>query len=86
MPNLAKPKTRKQLVLEYLRARPNQWVPGLELMNAQVGGLRAGARIYDLRREGYKIETGPDPRSDVDRYRLLVDETPVQLKVEDIWG
>lgn len=86
MPNLARPKTRKQLVLEYLEARPNQWVPGMELMNKYVGGTRAGARIYDLRQDGYNIRTGPDPHSDVDRYMLVVEEKPVQLTVEDIWG
>lgn len=86
MPNLAKPKTRKQLVLEYLQARPNEWVPGLELMNAQVGGLRAGARMFELTEDGYDIQSRSSKTSDVYEYMLVVDEKPVQLTVEDIWG
>lgn len=85
MPNLSS-KTRKQLVLDYLMAHKNQWVPGIELMNQYVGGLRAGARMYDLRREGWNIRRSADPNSDVDRYMLVIAEKPVQLTVEDIWG
>lgn len=69
-------KTRKELVLEYLKARPNQWVPGLELMNERVGGLRAGARIFELNEEGFDIQRRPDPegRSSVHQYRLVVEQ------------
>lgn len=82
MPNLSKPKTRKQLVLERLQATPNEWVPGMDLMTKEVGGTRAGARIFDLREDGHKIVTGNDPNSDVDRYMLVV--KPTQLSWSEI--
>lgn len=62
--------TRKEATLSYLSKREGQWVPGLELMNERVGGLRAGARIYELRKEGYQIDKRPSKTSDVDEYRL----------------
>ena len=51
--------TRKQLILQYLKARPNQWVPGMDLFNQYVGGSRGTSRIHELRREGYVIERRP---------------------------
>ena len=72
--------TRKQAVLAYLQARPNQWVAGMELMNAEVGGTRAGGRIHELRQEGYEIERRSSERSAVHEYRLVVpDVAPGQL-------
>lgn len=64
-------KTRKELVLDYLTAHKREWVPGLDLMNQYVGGLRAGARIFELRKEGYEIERRTSKTSDVDDYRLV---------------
>lgn len=78
MPNLSG-KTRKQLVYDYLRARANEWVPGLELMNAEVGGIRAGARIYELRQEGVQIERRSSKRSEVDEYRLVMEQLVLPL-------
>ena len=86
MSNLSKPKTRKQLVLEYLQARPNQWVSGLDLMNKWVGGMRAGARMLELRKEGHDIRSRPSKTSDVHEYVLIVETKPVQLTAEDLWG
>lgn len=63
--------TRKEATLRYLTAHANQWVPGLELMNQYVGGLRAGARIYELRKDGYDIQSRTSRTSDVDEYRLV---------------
>ena len=72
--------TRKQAVLAYLQAHPNQWVAGMELMNAEVGGTRAGARIMELRQEGYEIERRSSERSAVHEYRLVVpDVAPGQI-------
>ena len=68
--NLSK-KSRKELTLDYLKEHRGNWVSGLELMNHWVGGLRAGARIYELRREGWRIETRPSKTSDVGEYRLI---------------
>lgn len=72
---LQAPLTRRQRVLQRLQATPGVWVPGMELMNAQVGGTRAGGRIFELRREGYTIEERRDPehRSAVSQYRLVED-------------
>jgi hypothetical protein len=72
--NLAKPKTRAQLVYEYLAARPNQWVPGMEIMSKEVGGTRAGGRILELRQAGHLIERRPSKTSAVHEYRLVVEE------------
>lgn len=63
--------TRKELVLDYLQERAYQWVPGMELMNQYVGGTRAGARIFELRQEGYAIERRTSSRSAVDEYRYV---------------
>lgn len=66
--------TRREAVLRYLQARPNQWTPGLELMNAEVGGTRAGGRIHELRLQGHQIERRPSERSAVWEYRLVVED------------
>jgi len=63
--------TRKEAVLRYLQARPNQWVAGMELMNAEVGGTRAGGRIHELRLEGHHIERRASRRSAVHEYRYV---------------
>jgi hypothetical protein len=65
--------TRRDLVLAYLQRHAGQWVAGMELMNAEVGGIRAGARVFELRRLGYTIERRSSRRSAVDEYRLVVD-------------
>ena len=70
--------TRRDAVLRYLQARANQWTPGMELMNAEVGGTRAGGRIHELREMGYIIEARPSKRSAVFEYRL-VDERQMSL-------
>lgn len=48
-----KPQARK--VLKYLKRRPKSGATNLELANEC--GLRFGARIAELRAEGYSIET-----------------------------
>jgi hypothetical protein len=63
-------------VLERLRAAESGWVRGLDLAAPDVGGLRFGGRIHELRAMGYVIERRSDPRSSVDQYRLV--EQPVQ--------
>lgn len=65
--------TRRDLVLAYLQRHANRWVAGMELMNDEVGGIRAGARIFELKRLGYAIERRSSARSSVDEYRLVVD-------------
>lgn len=74
--------TRRQAVLRYLQAHANSWVAGMEIMNAEVGGTRAGGRILELRREGYVIERRPSKYSAVHEYRL-VDERQTTLGFEE---
>jgi hypothetical protein len=66
--------TRKQLLLEYLKARPNQWVPGMELFIQYVGGSRGTSRIHELRREGHNIEKRRSFGSAVWEYRLVIED------------
>ena len=70
--------TRREAVLHYLQAHANTWVGGMKLMNAEVGGTRAGGRIHELRKEGFVIEARPSKRSAVFDYRL-VDERQMSL-------
>ena len=70
--------TRRAAVLVYLQARANQWTPGMELMNAEVGGTRAGGRIEELRKAGHNIQSRPSKRSAVWEY-MLVDERQLAL-------
>ena len=65
--------TRKEAVLRYLQAHANTWVAGMELMNAEVGGIRAGARMEQLRKDGHNIKSRPSKHSAVWEY-MLVDE------------
>ena len=74
--------TRKEAVLRYLQAHANEWVEGMRLMNAEVGGTRAGGRIHELREMGYVIEARPSKRSAVFEYRL-VDLRQTTLGFED---
>jgi len=62
--------TRKQQVLEYLLAHKGEWVNGTDIMNEEVGGQRGGARIKDLRDDGYVIfsRKHPDPERDIWQY------------------
>ena len=66
--------TRKEAILNYLKARPNQWVPGMDLFNQYVGGSRGTSRIHELRREGYNIERRPSKSSAVHEYRLVIED------------
>ena len=72
-------KTRKEQVLVYLQERKGEWVDGTDIMNEQVGGQRGGARIFDLRDDGYLIQARrhPDPERDIWQYRLM-DREPVE--------
>ena len=74
--------TRKQAVLRYLQAHSNEWIPGMALMNAEVGGTRAGGRIHELRQMGYVIENRPSKYSAVHEYRL-VDERQTTLGFDE---
>jgi hypothetical protein len=70
--------TRKELVLQYLLARKNDWVDGPELANEEVGGSEGLKRLRELRAEGLPIQTRrhPDPARDIWQYRYVVPAGP----------
>lgn len=51
--------TSNERVLQYLTAREGRWCCGLDLADPYVGGLRAAARIHDLRGQDVPIESRP---------------------------
>jgi hypothetical protein len=69
-------------VLHRLQAAEGAWVSGLALYTPDVGGLRYGGRIEELRKAGHNIEGRPDPsrRTRVWQYRYIAPE-PVQLEL-----
>lgn len=87
MTNLSS-KTRKQLVLDALRAARDrgEGVLTADLENAAVGGTAGTARVRDLRKEGFIIEAKPHRSPDIDQYvyRLIrePDEPPPAPKDE----
>ena len=73
--------TARQRALDALRVgtmRNDGWVSGNFL--AIHAGYRFGARIHELRTDGYVIERSTDPRSAVDQYRL-VESVQLELPV-----
>lgn len=66
-------KTRKQLILDILERNLNAWIGGDELMQPSTGGGRFGARIEELRKDGWEIEARrhPDPKRAIWQYRLV---------------
>lgn len=63
--------TRADLILAYLGRYRGQWVSGIKLANEFIGGLRYGARIFELRKQGFAIEARPSKTSSVYEYRLV---------------
>lgn len=47
-------KTQEQILLEYLQARPDQWIPMPELVRV-CGGYAVHSRISGLRKAGHDI-------------------------------
>ena len=67
-------KSQKELILEYIEAHGS--ITPLEAQR-EIGCLRLGARIWDLRRDGYdivsemvEVETRNGGKATVARYRL----------------
>lgn len=58
-------------VIAYLQARQGEWVTNVELAHKDVGGLRFGGRIFELRAHGWIIEDQRPERGGVWRYRLI---------------
>lgn len=70
-------------VLARLRAAEGAWVRGIDLAHPDVGGLRFGGRIHELRQMGYVIEDRPDPsgKTRVHVYRLITKPEQMTLGV-----
>jgi hypothetical protein len=66
--------------LARLRQADGGWISGNFLF--QVGGTRYGARLFELRGEGFVIEKRPAPNgSHVPEYRLVEER---QLTLDDV--
>ena len=71
-----KPTARRALYV--LRAADGAWLSGNRI--AEVAGFRFGARLFELRAEGYTIERRSAPNGNAtDEYRLV--EKPEQLEL-----
>lgn len=68
---------QREKILTWLRMRGAQGVLNTELNELC---MRFGARIYELRREGYKIETH---KLDEGRYRFVLVEQPASAQRVD---
>ena len=69
--------TARGRVLDLLDHARGEWVTGVAL--AGVGGYRFGARIHELRQDGWVIERRTDPRSAVDQYRLVPQDEQLRI-------
>lgn len=76
--------TRKEQVLEYLKARLGSWVDTTEIANEVVGGSEGTKRLRELKAEGWMIQMRSHPDKGVDQYqyrlaaqdRVLDEPTP----------
>jgi hypothetical protein len=70
--------TRKELVLQLLMSRQNEWVNGPEIANERVGGSEGLRRLRELRDDdGHPIEERrhTNPERDIWQYRLTSRES-----------
>lgn len=79
--------TRKDNILQILQANKNEWVNGDRLATAQTGGNRFGARLEELRKDGWQIESrrNPDPRVAQWQYKLVVASIS-EIKKSGFWA
>lgn len=70
-------------VLERLRLANGAWVRGIDLAHPDVGGLRFGGRIHEIRRAGYRIEDRPDPsgKTAVHQYRYVAEPEQLEMAI-----
>jgi len=71
--------TRKEQVLERLRAAHGGWVDGTELATAAVGGSEGLKRLRELRAEGHDIRKRAHPSGgkDIYQYRLVPQQAQI---------
>ena len=72
--------TRKEQVLEYLKARVGRWVDTTEIANEVVGGSEGTKRLRELKSEGWLIQMRRHPDQGVDQYQYRLAE---QMRVVD---
>ena len=70
------PLTRKEQVLEYLRAHRGEWVNGMEFRTPEVGGSAGDSRVRDLRKDGFVIAVRSHPDRKVDQYQYQITFDP----------
>lgn len=79
--------TNAERVLDTLREAGGSWVRGAELLHPSVGGSRFGARILELRKRGFSIDTRSDPDgSALHQYRLKNDARVESATVRESVG
>ena len=75
--------TQAQRVLKLLQERGHMGVLNYEFFKLSPPILRAGARIFELRRKGYRIKTIPVRRG---IYKFVLEEEPVFKETPVIEG
>lgn len=74
-------KTRKELVLERLRAAKGDWVSTVELSSKEVGGSEGIRRLRELRAEGHNIERRPNPDKTISQWQYRLEEGVRRSKI-----
>jgi len=66
---VTKLKTRKELVLSYLKTN-RKYVPGYELTSPLVGGTEGLRRVRELRADGVNIVSRKNPETGTFEYKI----------------
>lgn len=74
-------KTDVLLTLDILKHAGEKGVHSFDL-NRQVGTIRAGARIYDLKKMGYKISSKSEKMGDAVGVRYFLNSSPEYSPIE----
>lgn len=76
-------KTDTEKTLEILKLAGNRGIHSFEL-NRLVGTIRAGARIYDLKKQGYSISSLPEKLGDAVGVRYFLNSPYTQKQSDAI--
>lgn len=68
-PNREQRANQRQLLFELLKASSPNWVPIREVL--EIAGFQYGARIFELRRLGHRVENDPGRA-----FRLVTNQPP----------
>jgi hypothetical protein len=69
--------TDNDLTLQILKLAGNNGVHSFDL-NRQVGTIRAGARVCDLKKKGYSITSIPEKMGDAIGVRYFLNHSPIE--------